>query len=101
VTSERNKVVVTQHVTHVGVSEEVTTVLVVGVQGLPGASASHYEHPFTNQLSVTVDHNLGYKPAVTVIDSAGDEVECDVTHESANQAILNFSASFSGVALFN
>jgi hypothetical protein len=32
---------------------------------------------------VTVNHNLGKRPAVTIIDSAGDEVFGDVNHISA------------------
>ena len=36
---------------------------------------AHYEQTFTNQSQVSVEHNLGKRPAVTIIDSAGDECE--------------------------
>jgi hypothetical protein len=69
------------------------------VAGPPGAAAGSFSQPFTNQSSVTVNHNLGKKPAVTVIDSAGDECEGQVTHNSANQLTVVFSSSFTGTIL--
>ena len=60
-----------------------------------------YTQDFTVASSVTVTHNLGKYPAVTVIDSAGDEVEGDVEHLSTNQLQVSFSGSFSGIVLCN
>ena len=46
----------------------------------------------------TITHNLGYKPNVVVIDSAGTEVVGDTSYPSDNQTILHFGAEFSGTA---
>lgn len=46
----------------------------------------------------TVVHNLGFKPNVTVFNSAGDIVEGSVVHNSTNQLTLQFSATMSGTA---
>lgn len=46
----------------------------------------------------TITHNLGTKPNVVIIDSAGTHVLGDVTYTSDNQVILSFSAAFSGAA---
>lgn len=61
----------------------------------------HFKMEFTNSVEVTVEHNLKKRPAVTIIDSAGDEVEAAIDHVSENTLVARFSASFSGVVLCN
>jgi hypothetical protein len=59
-----------------------------------GASSSadkSFTQAFTNQSSVTVNHNLSKRPAVTVIDSAGDEVAGQVTHNGTNSLTIVLS----------
>lgn len=46
----------------------------------------------------TVDHNLGRHPAVTVLDSAGAQVEVDVDHVTTNRVVLILSYAVSGTA---
>tara|TARA_B100000767_G_C19590761_1_gene461332 strand:+ start:107 stop:352 length:246 start_codon:yes stop_codon:yes gene_type:complete len=48
-----------------------------------------------------IDHNLGKKCAVTVVDSASEIVIGQVTYNSVNRVTLDFSGSFSGKAFFN
>lgn len=63
---------------------------------------SGYEH-IQNSPSNTwvVNHNLNKRPSVTVIDSAGTEVEGAVTINSLNQLTIVFCSAFSGKALLN
>jgi hypothetical protein len=49
----------------------------------------------------TIDHNLGKYPAVSIVDSANDEVMSEVNYTSTNQVVLTFSAAFSGKAFLN
>lgn len=51
---------------------------------------------FSNQDSVTVTHNLGYKPQVDVLDSEGFEVEFEEQHTSSNQFVVRFISALSG-----
>lgn len=46
----------------------------------------------------TVTHDLGGRPSVTVVDSAGTIVIGDITYNSDTQVTLQFSAPFSGYA---
>lgn len=55
----------------------------------------------TNQSQVTVTHNLGKYPAVTVTDSTGDEVEGYIEHLSINELVATFSSSFTGRIVCN
>lgn len=49
----------------------------------------------------TINHNLGKEPSVTVIDSAEQEVQGDVTYPTINQVVITFSAPFGGRARLN
>ena len=48
-----------------------------------------------------VDHNLGKKCSVTVVDSANTVIIGQVTYNSDNRVTLDFESSFSGKAFFN
>lgn len=75
--------------------------LEITVAGGAGGGDKYFSQSFTNQSSLTVSHNLNKKPAVTIIDSAGDQVFGNVTHLSDNQIQIAFSASFTGTVLCN
>jgi hypothetical protein len=46
----------------------------------------------------TITHNLGYRPAVSVVDSGGNYVIGDVNYVSVNALTISFSAPFGGSA---
>lgn len=48
-----------------------------------------------------VIHNLHKYPSVSVMDSAGSEVEGEVHYDSLNQVTIIFSVAFSGMATLN
>lgn len=60
-----------------------------------------FVYEFVNQSTIIVTHNLNKYPSVRVEDSAGDDVECDITYNSLNQLTLTASGSFSGVVYCN
>jgi hypothetical protein len=64
----------------------------------PGSNAG-FVQGFTSQSSVTVNHDLGRYPAVTVTDTANDVCFGAVTYLSLNAVLLTFSAPFSGTAV--
>ena len=67
-----------------------------------GGSDSHYEHvQMVPATTWSVQHNLGKYPSITIIDTSGDEVWCDVRHNSTNEITLSFSREFAGVAVCN
>lgn len=72
-----------------------------GPQGPPGpagAAGGTYIHNQATPAAVwTITHGLGYQPNVTVVDSAGSQVEGDVTY-SGPDVIVSFSAAFAGTA---
>ena len=48
-----------------------------------------------------ITHNLNKYPAVTITDSAGDQVEGEVHYDSLNALTVKFSAPFSGKTYLN
>jgi hypothetical protein len=48
--------------------------------------------------SWVVNHNLGFKPNVTVVDSAGNIVEGEIAYTNSNSLTVSFQSAFSGYA---
>ena len=48
-----------------------------------------------------IQHNLNKYPSVTVIDSAGSLIICEIEYIDGNNIALRMSAPFSGVAYLN
>lgn len=66
------------------------------------ADDKHYTHIQNSAVtSWVVNHNLGKIPAITVLDSAGTEVEGQIVHNSVNQSVLSFTTAFAGEAHCN
>lgn len=110
---DRNIVEVTQrnnnieaHSTH-NVVEVYTSIGATGPAGPPGPTGPPgesnqtvaYEHD--QQIASNfwqINHNLGWYPNVTVVDSAGTIYEGEIDYVNVNSLILTFSAGFSGKA---
>lgn len=59
-------------------------------------SYMHTQNAVSN--SWVINHNLGFRPNITVQDSAGTTYEGEINHTSANSLTVSFSAAFSGKA---
>lgn len=55
----------------------------------------------TASVSWMIAHGLNKYPSVTIVDSAGTQVEGDVDYISQNVVVVSFSAPFSGKAFLN
>jgi hypothetical protein len=68
--------------------------------GGPGPTGDvSYVHNQSVTSSVwIIIHDLGWYPNVMVIDSAGTQVEGDVTQTSSTIMTIQFSAAFTGIA---
>lgn len=74
-----------------------------GPQGPPGPPVTPENLAYVHIQSTPADvwvivHNLGFQPNVTVLDSAGTQVEGDIEYNSTNQLTMSFIGSFSGTA---
>jgi len=84
-------------VTHLGESFKITkSTLFAEVKPLT------YTHSqMIPSSSWTINHNLGFEPAVSIVDSGGNVVFGDVLYLNNNSIQINFSAGFSGKAYLN
>lgn len=78
------------------------SIIGTGRQGPPGASGSSFEHIQSTPASTwVVNHNLGYRPNVSVKTPGGIEVMAEVLHVSINQVQIFFDSSATGIANFS
>ena len=69
---------------------------------MDGAGDKHFSYEWrTAQTTVAICHNLRTKPSVTVTDTAGTELFCDVAYNDENNVTLTFSEPVRGTAYFN
>lgn len=62
----------------------------------------HFTYEWVNASTIiTVMHNLGKHPAVSVVDTGGNEFECAVEYIDNNNVRLTFSQAIRGTAYFN
>jgi len=54
---------------------------------------------FNNVSSVTINHNLGYLPAIYLFDISGVEAFAETNYVNDNQVILNFNKNESGYVI--
>lgn len=80
-----------------------STVVQTGLMGpIASGSDKYYRHDqFTASDTWTIVHGLDKYPSVTIVDSAGDEVEGAVNYLSITTVVVTFSAAFSGSAFLN
>lgn len=68
-----------------------------GDQGDPGTGAFIYEQPVPSS-TWTINHNLGFFPGVTVVDSGGTDVVGSITYVDEDNLYVTFNAPFGGTA---
>lgn len=73
-----------------------------GIQGPPGpagAPGAGYVHSQPSADSVwIINHNLGIRPGVAVMDVGGNEVDATVLHMTENQTRIYFNTPMAGFA---
>ena len=67
-----------------------------------GLTDRYYAHDQAQaDTAWSINHNMNKYPAVTITDSAGDQVEGEVHYDSLNALTVKFSAPFAGKAYLN
>lgn len=100
VSSVTNTVTVTENGSSTVVTVPVTstvTAITQGPQGPSGAAAFVYQQT-APATTWTINHNLGYKPSVELLDSGSQEIDGDVSHPSDNQTVVTLNPASAGLA---
>ena len=69
-----------------------------GLSGPPGVTYNHVQSVISG--SWVVNHNLGFRPTISVLTAGGLEVEPGIIHLSVNSVQLDFLTPMSGSAHF-
>ncbi|NCU71477.1 MAG: hypothetical protein EBY66_00440 [Candidatus Fonsibacter lacus] len=100
VSSVTNTVTVTENGSSTVVTVPVTstvTAVTEGPQGPAGGTAFVYQQT-APATTWTINHNLGYKPSVELLDSGSQEIDGDVSHPSDNQTVVTLNPASAGLA---
>ncbi len=77
----------------------VTAINELAARSPPSGSGVAFVHQQWVPIVVwSVNHNLGLRPTVSVLDTGGNEVQADVVHLSANQLQIRFALPVAGLA---
>jgi hypothetical protein len=81
------------------IEQDAPNQVIVRTGGMASTTTVRHVHTQASPaLEWTINHTLGGKPQVTVVDSADTVVVGDVTYNGTTQVILSFTAAFSGFA---
>lgn len=73
----------------------------VSIAGIVGGDKNYVHDQSSASSSWVVTHNLNKRPSVSVVDSAGTQIICEVHYDSDNQVTLTFDDSTAGKAYLN
>ena len=73
------------------------TAVTQGPQGPSGAAAFVFTQP-TAAATWIINHNLGYRPSVELLDAGSQEIDGDVAHPSVNQTVVTLNPASAGLA---
>lgn len=80
------------------INQDAPNQVVVRLGGAAGNTRRHVHTQSSPSSTWTINHTLGGKPSVTVVDSADTMVVGEVTYNSNTQVTVAFTAAFSGYA---
>ena len=71
-----------------------------GPQGVAGPSGGTlYVHTQSTPATTwTINHNLGFRPSVELIDSGSQEIDGDISHPTVNQTVVTLNPATAGLA---
>ena len=100
VSAVNNTVVVTENGSSTVVTvpqTSVVTATTAGPQGPAGSGA--YVHTQASPAATwTINHNLGVRPSVELLDSGSQEIDGAIAHPTINQTVVTLNPATAGLA---
>ena len=75
----------------------VVTATTQGPQG-PAGSGAYVFTQSTPSTTWTINHNLGFRPTVELLDAGSQEIDGEVAHPSVNQTVVTLNPATAGLA---
>lgn len=80
------------------INQDAQNQVVVRLGGAAGNTRRYVHTQASPSTTWVINHSLGGKPSITVVDSADTMVIGEVTYNSNSQVTVEFTAAFSGYA---
>jgi hypothetical protein len=94
-----NVTAVTNTVTVTEGDTTVVTVTTAGPQGPGGGAGAAYVHTQASPATTwTINHNLGFRPSVELLDSGSQEIDGAIAHPTGNQTVVTLNPATAGLA---
>jgi hypothetical protein len=75
------------------------TATTVGPQGPKGDTGTAFEYVQAAPATTwTINHNLGFRPSVELLDAGSQEIDGDVAHPTVNQTVVTLNPASAGLA---
>lgn len=100
ISSVTNTVTVTENGSSTVVTVPVTstvTAIAQGPQG-PAGSGAYIHTQSAASTTWTINHNMGFRPSVELLDSGSQEIDGEVSHPSVNQTVVTLNPASAGLA---
>ena len=68
-----------------------------GPQG-PAGGVAYVHTQSTPSTTWTINHNLGFRPTVELLDAGSQEIDGEVAHPSVNQTVVTLNPATAGLA---
>ena len=84
----------------VTVTEGDTTILTITTAGPQGpAGTTAYVHTQASPATTwTINHNLGFRPSVELLDSGSQEIDGAIAHPTINQTVVTLTSATAGLS---
>jgi len=70
-----------------------------GPAGGGGGGVTAYVHTQSTPATTwTINHNLGFRPTVELLDSGSQEIDGEISHPTVNQTVVTLSPATAGLA---
>jgi hypothetical protein len=75
------------------------TATTVGPQGPKGDAGTGFEYVQAAPAATwTINHNLGFRPSVELLDAGSQEIDGEVAHPTVNQTVVTLNPASAGLA---
>ena len=75
----------------------VVTITTAGPQG-PGGVVAFVHIQTSPSTTWTINHNLGFRPSVELLDSGSQEIDGAIAHPTTNQTVVTLNPATAGLA---
>lgn len=97
---QTNQVVIEEESSTIVVEAPISSVVTIVEQGPqgPAGSGAYIHTQSSSSTTWTINHNMGFRPSVELLDSGSQEIDGEISHPTINQTIVRLNPASTGIA---